>query len=115
MVGILGAFSVVGKPTLLQATRGEGGKPGGGSGGPSFVSVLDRVRATFNDLGELRTKEVLGARKEVEAALASGTKLDPAKLFLFQQKASDFGLRVEMLSKVAEAGLATLRKLQTSN
>ena len=75
--------------------------------GPSFEEVLNQ--ATPKSFGLNIHAELL----RVERAVASGQGLPLPDLINLQIKAGQFGLRVELLSKVAESATTTLRKLQS--
>jgi len=49
---------------------------------------------------------------DFEKAVAGGKAISPKELLVFQIRASQFGVHVELLSKVAESGLSTVRRLQ---
>ena len=50
--------------------------------------------------------------RNLEHIAMSGGKLTPAQLITYQIKAGDFGLRVQLVSKVAESAVSTLKRLQ---
>ena len=53
--------------------------------------------------------------KNIQGQLANGHNFSPKELLLYQVKASQFGLRVELVSRVAESLVAVTKKLQTSS
>ena len=80
-------------------------KPGG------FDAVWTKVgeEVSKNDLFGLGLHQEL---TKVGQAIAGGRDLSARELLLYQVRAGQLGLRVELVSKVAESGLQTVRKLQ---
>jgi len=80
--------------------------------GPSFSSVLEscRNRSALESLtGDSLHKELLHFKEQI----LSGKTFSPKELLVYQIRASEFNLRVELLAKIADALLATTRKLQS--
>jgi len=77
------------------------------SGGRTFDEVLRQTTPGPFDL------QVHSELLQVERAVAGGKGVPLADLINIQIKAGQFGLRVELLSKVAESATTTLRKLQS--
>jgi hypothetical protein len=69
---------------------------------PALVNPFTGVSAgkAFQEILTLQTR-LLGAKE-----------LSPKELIVYQVKASQFGLQVELLSKVSESIVATVRKFQ---
>ena len=73
----------------------------------SFEQVLNQTAPKAFDLN------IHAELLQVERVVASGKTLPLSDLINIQIKAGQFGLRVELLSKVAESATTTLRKLQS--
>lgn len=69
----------------------------------SFKEVLGTVGGGFH--AELN---------HLQKNLISGAKVAPEKLLLYQIKVGQFGMRVELVSKIAESMLSTVRRLQST-
>lgn len=57
-------------------------------------------------------KDPFMAMKEISQAASSGKTFSPKELLMFQIKANEFGVHVELVSKVSESANASMRKLQ---
>lgn len=89
---------------------------------PDSSIQQNRDKQSFNDvLEEIRNQPKLDSMlgldlhrdiNTLKADLMAGRKIAPAELLLYQIKVGQFGLRVELLSKVAEGFLSTVRKFQ---
>lgn len=93
---------IIGKKGIAAA--GEVFKPkASGVSGKEFKEVLDGLKGKGDPFLEIQkmSKELL-------------TKKDPTpqELILYQIKAQQFGLRVELVSKIAESAAGTFKKLQ---
>lgn len=73
----------------------------------SFSGVLNRVSEQSGDLKTLQ-KDL----KSFTEGIIQGKAYSPRELLFYQIKASQFGLGVELISKVGESASATLRKLE---
>ncbi len=104
MLGGVGGKSVVGQGAAL--VQGQGLAPQR-AGGRTFDKVLQQTAPGVFDL------QVHNELLQVERSVAGGKGVPLAELIHIQIKAGQFGLRVELLSKVAESGTTTLRKLQS--
>ncbi|MCO6430205.1 MAG: hypothetical protein J5J00_05040 [Deltaproteobacteria bacterium] len=51
---------------------------------------------------------------QVQQRILSGQKLTPQELIIYQVRAGEYNLRVELVSKIAESVMATMRKFQSS-
>ena len=69
---------------------------------PKFLDKLDQFLPKSGDL------------QQIQAVIAKADKVNPAELLGYQIKASNYHLRVELVSKVAESALGTVKKLQGS-
>ena len=49
---------------------------------------------------------------QVRSKLINGAEFSPRELLLYQIRAGEFGLQVEMVSKLSEAAMSTVRKFQ---
>jgi hypothetical protein len=86
---------------LVTAISGNGATPQ-----TSFKDVMKSV-AKAGDLGGLQKDLNLFSQ-----SVMAGKKFNPQDLIVYQMKAGQFGLGVELVSKVAESASATLRKLE---
>lgn len=68
----------------------------------TIVEMLDKLLPNSNEL------------QGVENAISQSNKLSPSELLGYQLKASNYHIRVELVSKVAESVLGTVRKFQGS-
>ena len=57
-------------------------------------------------------KDPFMAMKKLSQAASSGKTFTPKELLMFQIKANEFGVHVELVSKVSESANASIRKLQ---
>ena len=78
-------------------------------GGPKFSEVLDKIRVQgaggtdlFKDISTMQQR------------IVQGGNVTPRELILYQITAGQFNLRVELVSKVAESVMVSLRKFQTN-
>lgn len=108
-VALIGSISSIsGKTNSLsvQKTAAPSGK--------SFGQSLENVRKSGDQVLFPKTdfhKELVKLQQD----LASGKKIPPRDLLLYQIKAGQFHLRVELISKSAETVLAAVRKFQNPN
>lgn len=68
----------------------------------SFLTALDKNK-------ELSLHQDL---QKLQKTILDGKKLDPRELLLYQIKAGQFSLNVELISKVGESLTATVRKFE---
>lgn len=73
--------------------------------GKTFQSYLNELQA------EPRAGQLLSSLK---GTLAKGQRLQPAELLLYQIKAGEYRLRVEIAAKAADAVLGTVRRFQNN-
>lgn len=71
---------------------------------PSFYNVKEKLKNLFLDGNS--------PLHQVEKQLLTNKNFSPKELLAFQIQASRYHVKVEMASKVAEAALATSRRLQ---
>lgn len=79
--------------------------------GGSFKETLAEVKAG-NRVDDILGSSLQQDLQKLQMDLASGRKLSSSELLLYQIKVGQFGIRVELLSKVAESLLGTVRKFQ---
>ena len=82
-----------------------------GSGGVSFKQTLEGVRNNIS-MDALAGVDIQRDMRQLQADLVSGRKISAPELLLYQIRIGQFGLRVELMSKVAEGLLSTVRKFQ---
>lgn len=75
----------------------------------SFEQVLQQTRSAIENL--------IGGRlgsgfNQLDGAIKKGFKLSPQELIIYQVRAGEFGLRVELVSKMAESLMSGVRKFQ---
>ena len=78
--------------------------------GKSFKEVLHSIDSKAHS-----TKipaDPFQAMNQLTERVLRGDKLNSRELLLYQVKAGQFGMHVELISKVAESGSASVRKLQ---
>ena len=97
-----------------QSVHLPGTKPTNPHSGPAqgFKELFDKIAAapSSKDPFSNSLHKELGALQQ--KALGGGA-FDARELLLYQIKAGQFNMRVELVSKVAESLLGTLRKLQS--
>ncbi|MCB0338506.1 MAG: hypothetical protein KDD53_02830 [Bdellovibrionales bacterium] len=98
-------MSIIASPSLVSAASikspvNSGTPSGSASGSGIKFSDLFQEKGLSQDLSKVRQ------------AIVDGKMLNSRDLLLYQIRASNFHLRVEMASKVAESFSATVRKLQ---
>ena len=109
-------ISALGLASLNSATafNTNGSLAPGKTGDKRFVEVLDSKRKP--SLGELlcnpRSFQELG---ELQNKILSSKVISPQELLLYQVKASQFGLGVELVSKIAESFSVSVRKFQNAS
>ena len=103
----------------LKSSAISGGSLGVGSAGMGNPSPKTAKLEFKNVMAEANKQQGPG-KKDLHAELTQlqqrierGDKIDSRELILYQIKAGQFGLEVELVSKVAEAGLSTARKFQS--
>lgn len=69
--------------------------------------AFDKIKKELNGSEDFYTQI-----RSMERDLASGKELSSKEILLHQIRAQHFHLRVELVSKVAESALATVRKFQ---
>jgi len=74
--------------------------------GKTFKEVFEGL---INGLGKTDFHKEMAT---LQHSLKGGKHLAPRELLLYQIKAGQFGLRVELVSKLAESAVSTLRKFQ---
>jgi hypothetical protein len=79
------------------------------SAGANFRKVQQALRSVENETGNSIFTEVAAIQKRI----LDGKKLSTQELLVYQIKANQFGLHVELVSKVAESSLSTLKRLQS--
>ena len=82
-------------------------------GPPSFRDLFDKLSTRLESqdiLGVSVHSQIQTTAKQIEA----GKEMSTRELLLYQIRLGQLGLRVELLSKAAEAGLSTVRRLQQS-
>lgn len=83
-----------------------GAKP---SSTKSFQDVADAIAARKDDLLGSNLQHDLQALQD---KVLGGQAVSGRELISYQIRAQEFGLRVELLTKLADAGLHTVRRLQ---
>jgi hypothetical protein len=89
-------------PSQPQATPSVGG----GSGGPSFGEVLRNTKEDFLG-GNLH-----GLVNDLQVRMQRGEQLKPGELISAQIAMTHLSTRVELVSRVAESAVSTVRRLQ---
>ena len=74
----------------------------------SFSQVLDRVAGFAKE-----SEEIIGNIKGVEEKILSGERMQLKDIVAFQVSAARYSLSVELISRVVESGLSTIRRLQS--
>ncbi len=77
----------------------------------SFERVRSELTPALSNL-QILGPDLSRELAHITKAALSGKQLTAQELVAFQVKAGQFGLRVELISKMAEAGISTLKKLQ---
>lgn len=78
---------------------------------PGFDQVFDQIKKTVEQKDLFGTR-LHGEITTLQARLQGGKGINAAELLTYQMKAQELGLRIELVSKVAESVLSTFRKLQ---
>lgn len=73
----------------------------------SFKEVLAGVDAAMHE-----SSDIYRSIQQFQSSVIAGREISPKELLVFQMRASQFGVHVELLSKVAESSLSSLRRLQ---
>ena len=89
---------------------GMSSAPAQAVGGKSFKEFLTELAGNKNLTGGL---DMQADMNKIQTALAEGKSLPTTDLLFYQIKAGQFGLRVELLSKFAEAMSSTVKKFQS--
>lgn len=91
---------------------------GGGSSGPITAAQKSGFDQLFERLSQSKELSSVFGSKGHEEILQfqnralQGEGLSPRELLLYQVKAGEFNMRVELVSKAAESLLGTVKKLQ---
>ena len=88
----------------LPATKAQPAK--------DFKSTMDGIRAELSQ--PTKTPDVYQEITQLQQAILKGEKISAQQLIYYQIKAGQFNLQVELISKVSDAALTTLRKFQNS-
>lgn len=83
----------------------------GSKAGVSFQQVLEKTKAADN-VPQVKSGDAFAEIQAMQKSIMSAKELSGKDLILYQIKAGQFNLRVEMLSKVAEGVVGTFRKFQ---
>ena len=85
-----------------------------GSGGPAGTSFKEALQHTnpSNPIDRIFGGAVHHDIQKLQAELVKGTTIPARDLLLYQMKLGFFNQRVELVSKLAESGMATMRKFQ---
>lgn len=74
-----------------------------------FEKVLEQVR---KGLADMLGNGSGGGSQLLDKLGSKGFKISPQELIVYQVRAGQFGLRVELLSKLAESAMSSIRKFQ---
>jgi len=102
-MSLIGSAAVQGQAVLPQSTP-QATQPTSTSGGRSFKDVVQKL-----ENGPDMHKEIINLQK----GLMEGREFSPRELLVYQIKASQYHMRVELVTKLAESALATTKKFQT--
>ncbi|NLF24907.1 MAG: hypothetical protein GX589_04520 [Deltaproteobacteria bacterium] len=111
-----GAMAVAALGSVHAGSGGSALRQGGAltveaPGGKSFKETLQKTKESLSTLvwpsANLHQQIV-----QLQHRVASGHNFVPRELLLYQIKASQLHLQVELVSKAAESMLATVRKFQ---
>ena len=107
------SISAVASLALDTAVSGSKSLKAPTPGGKSFQHTLEQVKSAPALPSEKRvdTYEKLIQFRE---AILSGKTFAPQQLISYQILASELGIKVEMISKVAEGAMSAARKLQSN-
>lgn len=75
--------------------------------GQTFKEIMNSLQREASNSSQI--KEF----RELDAKLQRGGAISPRELISYQIKISEFGLRVELVSKLAESLSSTVRRLQS--
>lgn len=78
-----------------------------------FQQALENVRSV-QDQGLFGGRGAFEELQQIGQKLTANHSFSPRELLLYQIKASDYHLRVELVAKTAESMLGTVRKFQNS-
>lgn len=101
----------IGNSALPQTVQVVGKIEAAGLGSQgTFAKTFETIRsAAFGDSGGMSLHSELSAFSD---KILSGKAVPLADLMVYQIRAGQFGMRVELFSKLADSMLATMRKLQ---
>ncbi len=94
-------------PAIINSNPATSARAVPAEGHISFKEVLAGVNSAMQE-----SSDIFGSIRQFQSTVMSGRKISPKELLVFQIRASQFGVHVELLSKVAESGLSSLRRLQ---
>jgi hypothetical protein len=69
-------------------------------------------RSATEPLGDIFGTKLHNELAHIRGRALEGKSVDARELLLYQVKAGEFNVRVELLSKVADSFLSTIKKLQ---
>jgi len=76
----------------------------------SFDTILSQTKAELEP--EKIASDPFVAMRELSSKIESGSPLSSRALLLYQIRAGQYGMRVELLSKIAESANTSLKRLQ---
>lgn len=78
--------------------------------GPDFGQVLAQIRQDTQSAQVSR--DPFAAMRELTQKIESGTSISSKELLLYQIRAGEYGMRVELVSKLADSANSSLKRLQ---
>lgn len=92
----------------LTTPRGQGA--GRAQKSPDFGQVLSQIQ---QDIGPAKVSaDPFAAMRELTQRIESGTRISSKELLLYQIRAGEYGMRVELVSKLADSANSSLKRLQ---
>jgi len=105
---------IVSAKRLHQLKSGLPTPVGQGTGGtqksPDFGHVLAQIRQDTQSAKV--SADPFAAMRELTQRIESGTRISSKELLLYQIRAGEYGMRVELVSKLADSANSSLKRLQ---
>lgn len=80
--------------------------------GGTFAEVRAELLSKDKGIEALFGGDLVPQLRKLEQSVVSGQKIPPEQLLALQIRAGDLGMRVELVSKMAESLISTFKRLQ---
>jgi hypothetical protein len=99
-------------PALDSTSLQPLNQPAEQKSGARFAEVRAEMAQQTSSVGNIFGGDSFDQLRAFQQAVLSGKRMSPEQLLVFQVKATDAHMRVELLSKIAESAISTAKRLQ---